>query len=256
MKNRKLRLWVKCIAIGIFALTASIPVFADSAVVPAIYTDADGNSQNTIPWNNACESGIRYQQVYEDADIPDNVTISAIRYRQDVSSGGAFSDAAFTGVIVSLSTTSVDTTTMSTTFANNIGPDELLVYSGDLSLSSAVSSEVPRPFDIEIPFQAPFDYTGGNLLVDILMESCTNNNFLTDAASSATTLRMYDYDSSSESGSTGANTAYGLVTQFELGETVPVDITPVPVLTDQSRALLIGLLLLAGLAIIRRKFVY
>jgi hypothetical protein len=60
-------------------------------------------------------------------------------------------------------------TLMSTTFANNIGSDNTLVFSGPKNVSSpGCAGPSPCPFDVVIPLSTPFVYNpGGGLLVDI-----------------------------------------------------------------------------------------
>jgi hypothetical protein len=60
---------------------------------------------------------------------------------------------------------------LSATFANNVGADDTVVFSGPLSLSSAFTgpSAGPKDFDIVITLQTPFLYdpSAGNLLLDV-----------------------------------------------------------------------------------------
>ena len=60
---------------------------------------------------------------------------------------------------------------MSTTFANNIGPDNTLVYSGSPTLSDAgCSGPGVCPFDLSLSFTTPFGYNpaNGSLLVELI----------------------------------------------------------------------------------------
>jgi hypothetical protein len=63
---------------------------------------------------------------------------------------------------------------LSTTFSENVGLDDLIVFNGSLSLSSSdtpISGApgAPREFDIVIPFTTRFRYDpgSGNLLLDV-----------------------------------------------------------------------------------------
>jgi hypothetical protein len=75
-----------------------------------------------------------------------------------------------------LSTTSAAPGTLSNTFADNIGDDETLVFSGPLTFETDGSGgppNGPRPFDYLIQFDAPFVYIpspGNNLLVDFTFD--------------------------------------------------------------------------------------
>jgi uncharacterized protein (TIGR03437 family) len=76
---------------------------------------------------------------------------------------------------------------MSTTFANNVGADKTLVYSGsNVTLSDGgCTSPGPCPFDINIIFSTPFTYTpaSGPLLIDLLETNVNAKSGAFDAAS-------------------------------------------------------------------------
>ena len=73
-------------------------------------------------------------------------------------------------VEIRLSTTSKTTDDLSSFFAENIGDDETLVYSGELIFSTDGSGPVggPKDFDYIVEFDEPFIYdpTAGNLLYE------------------------------------------------------------------------------------------
>ena len=84
----------------------------------------------------------------------------------------------FTGnVYVSTSLTYPNTngggkTLLSTTFANNVGPDKTLVFSGTFTMSSAgcnVAGTTPCPWANAVIFTTPFYYNSANgpLLIDL-----------------------------------------------------------------------------------------
>lgn len=75
----------------------------------------------------------------------------------------------YTRYDVTLSKALTTPSTMSNTVANNIGPDATLVRSGQLDLAAGVLRPVgpfprPAPWTLEIPFTAPYTYTGGGLM--------------------------------------------------------------------------------------------
>src|ERR1019366_6196738 len=80
---------------------------------------------------------------------------------------GAFA-ATLPGILINLSTTAKAPDGLDTTFANNVGLNDTLVYSGTLTLSSAAIGS-PAAFDILIPLTTPFWYNpaAGNLLLDV-----------------------------------------------------------------------------------------
>ncbi|MGD1069665.1 MAG: hypothetical protein ABSB15_05950 [Bryobacteraceae bacterium] len=78
---------------------------------------------------------------------------------------------------------------MSPTFANNVGQDKTLVYSGsDVSWSDAgCTAPGPCPFDINIVFSTPFYYSSknGSLLIDMFETNLSATSGATDAESYA-----------------------------------------------------------------------
>jgi len=95
--------------------------------------------------------------------------ITEIAFRPDALLGSSFS-ATLSNARIALSTTSRSPDGLSATFADNVGVDESVVFSGDLTLTSA-NSPGPggtRTFDILISLSTPFPYDPGlgNLLLD------------------------------------------------------------------------------------------
>lgn len=138
-----------------------------TTVVPNAYETVEGTSDNCLPW--FCFTPVRYQQVYRGSEVG-NGRITSIRFRQDGTLGDAFTADVLENVTIALSSTTAAPDSLSTSFSSNIGPDETVVFSGSLMLSSATSTAVPRPFDVSIILATPFDFdssTGMNLLLDV-----------------------------------------------------------------------------------------
>ena len=74
-----------------------------------------------------------------------------------------------------LSTTAQTIQTLSQVFDQNTGPDDTVVYDGDITLVTQAEGDPagPRPFDYKFPFQQPFTYdpTQGNLLLEVVAPS-------------------------------------------------------------------------------------
>jgi len=251
----KLQKWLYFVTFSALLVLISGSVSALEIVVPNASTGVDAGAENAIPYGSSlfCSNGMRYQQVYNDSEIPDGFLVTALRYRQDAPSGdNSFSATLYTSVSVTLSTTTADSTSMSLTFANNVGPDQQLVFSGNLTLSSAASVASPRPFDIEIPFQNPFTYNGGNLLVDTVIQGCatppegvTFFDSETNALMPVTRVYIGDWTSATAQYNTVGS---GLVTQFQLETATPA--IPVPALSIWA---LILLSILLGLIVFAKR---
>jgi hypothetical protein len=117
-------------------------------------------------------SGYRQQTAYGAVHFPADVAlvITELRYRPDYFYGSAFTTT-IGNIEFRLSTTGPDPDNLSTLFSENVGPDETVVFSGPLSISSQFSGpdDGPKNFDIVVPLTTPFLYNpaAGSLLVDI-----------------------------------------------------------------------------------------
>ena len=185
-------------------------------VVPNANATVEGNSGNTYPFDIGA-SNMRYQQVYASSQfgaVPaGGAFLTAIAFRVDAG-WGAFA-VTLPGIQINLSTTAKAPDGLDTTFANNVGLNDAIVYSGALALSSAASGS-PAAFDILIPLTTPFWYnpTGGNLLLDV-RNSGGGSSASFDAVSTAndSVSRVYGGVGSS----TGVTDTLGLVTEITLG---------------------------------------
>jgi hypothetical protein len=216
---RRPALGLACIAgIGL----AMAPRFvAASSVVPTDSTAAEGNTNNRFPFG--CEGfnipSQRYQQVYRGTDVGTGV-ITELRFRQDDSSS-AFPPTVEPGITITLSSTATDADHLSATFADNVGADATVVFDGDLTLSSAASTIVPRSFDIVVPLTTPFafDPSGGdNLLLDVRIPTCvTTIQFDADAPGNGVARAFTSSFSTVDSPTASLVTHDGLVTEFVMG---------------------------------------
>lgn len=119
-------------------------------------------------------SGVRYQQVYDASQFSviseGGGFINAIAFRPSQSSTlGATADAS--DLQINLSTTAHGPDGLSSQFAQNVGPDDAIVFGpGPISLEGFFSTgSSPQAFEMLISFANPFYYDprAGNLLMDI-----------------------------------------------------------------------------------------
>ena len=165
-KNPRIVSRFSVLAIAVLTLTGV--AWAGGVTTPGSVKTTEGNSDNLYPFNG---DPIRYQQIIAATEFSGGAGwITQIRLRPDAASGAAFSET-LNSVQINLSTTATSPEGMSKTFAQNIGPDETIVYQGALALSSAFTgpSAGPMALDIVITLQKPFYYdsTAGNLLIDV-----------------------------------------------------------------------------------------
>jgi len=214
------------LALLLAVLLSFVPAVGSAAlvVVPEAQEFIEGDGNNGFPFNcSIFTSSMRYQQVYLAPEVGSG-TITEVRFRQD-GGGSAFGATLISGVTITLSSSSNGPDTLSATFATNIGADVTTVFSGGLTLSSAASAAVPRPFDIVIPLQTPFyfDATAGkNLLLDVTIPTCpTTTQFDSENPSGDSVSRVFAGSSGAASGTADS---FGLVTQFTISP--PVSVSP------------------------------
>ena len=124
-------------------------------------------SPNALLVTESGASSIRIQEVHRASDFvdPDGLIlmITGISYSAPSWSGRVPIDVTLPNIEIRMSTTLKNPDALSMSFADNIGSDETVVYSGPLRL---YETEL-ESYDIHIPI-IPFYYTpaGGNLLID------------------------------------------------------------------------------------------
>jgi hypothetical protein len=162
------------VSLMLILLSLSLSVYGAHIVIPNALENVEGDSWDAWPFNitGFFWDSMRYQQLYEASDfgsLTDPELVTQIAFRPDGEIGGSFTST-LTDIQINLSTTSASAA-LSNVFANNVGPDEAVVYSGALSLSSNSTGPVggPKEFDIVITLQTPFLYdpSAGNLLLDV-----------------------------------------------------------------------------------------
>src|SRR6266850_8558497 len=162
----------KSLAIGLPLILSAVATFAQTniLIVPNSLATVEGDSGNSYPFNIGTNSTMRYQQVYAASQFgalpPGGTNLIGIAFRLDA--GWPPFSSTLPAVQINLSTTTKAPDGLSTTFANNVGADDTVVFSGPLSLSSSGGGS-PAPFDIVILFSTQFFYNPdrGNLLLDV-----------------------------------------------------------------------------------------
>lgn len=224
MKTRRFKVLVA--ALSLTTLMHGLPAFGMNYVIPTNNTVVAGDASQAFPClSSQCK---RYQQVFSASEFgsaqnPQMITRLGFRYRTTTSTfylSGTWME-------VRLSTTSMNPDGLSSTFADNVGSDETLVYAGT-NWQFAASSGFMK-FWMDASFTTPFFYdaTKGNLLIEIRMPSYYNfSGYSLDAVTNTgdSVSRVY---ANTTNAVTGTADTRGVVTEFTFQDTVLSNITTV-----------------------------
>ncbi len=135
-------------------------------VVHPRFAQSEGGGGSSSLFNT-----IRLQEAYSSTFFPaGQILITELRWRPSVGYGGP-SATVIGDLQLNLSTTTRSPGGLSSTFSDNIGTDDTLVFHGSLSVTSAFTAGAggTKAFDITVPLSTPFLYDSsmGNLLLDI-----------------------------------------------------------------------------------------
>ncbi len=243
-------------AVMLIAFTAAtVRTGAQVLVSPGSATSVEGSQNNSWPFDGYFP--MQYEQAYSAADF-NSITapeyLTSIAFRPDAAYGSPFTST-LPDIRISISSAVYPPFSMSANFADNIGADNTVVYSGALTLSSNFTGPVngPKDFDITIPFTTPFLYTPGSNILMYVEDfgggtACSFDAVYTYSPSKG--QRVFDYPQvfPYQYSPTGEISATGLVTQFTFG-TPPPPANPEP----GSLGLIVGLISAAGMLLKRRQ---
>lgn len=179
-------------------------------VIPESYAAAPAQG-----YSGALSQPIRSQQVYPAHEFPSGpVRITSLRWRRYSAQPFENASGEFR---FKLSTTSRDEGTLSSTFSENVGPDETMVFDGVWTVSSTTAGDAPHPFEMVLQLSTPFVYNPaeGNLLLE---HQCFSTTIPTvDAAGEAGDglARAYNLNLDPNASSASVVDTGGEIIQFE-----------------------------------------
>src|SRR5436305_6883949 len=145
--------------------------FGSVIVVPNANTATVGNDTDSIPGSGDVRSQVLLGSG-QFASVGGPILIDQVSFRAAPGTGSVNFSIATMNLFLSTSPKFPNTSgpLMSTTFADNVGADNTLVFSGPLSFKSpGCTGPSVCPFDINLNFTTPFLYnpTLGRLLLDL-----------------------------------------------------------------------------------------
>jgi PEP-CTERM motif len=210
------KLLLSAILLMLLCVITVAPVFADDTIIGS---PADAGTGNCYPFG--CAYSGEYQQVYTSSQFAGPVLITGLEFFNTQFDYGASAMNSGNWAI-SLSTTSSDWNTIGTTYANNVGADNSLVFNGDLSqpwsFGNALTIALTNPFS--------YDPSQGNLLMDVNVTGASDANgdiYFDSNGYNAGSLNGNSIMGRDYSGGTDGNVdnGYGLVTDFTTTNPVP-----------------------------------
>ena len=222
-------------ALGLVSLgLVAAPAQAQTIVAPNAFAAANGGGQaNSAPFNDVS----RYQQIYAASQFsaltgPELITQIAFR---PAKGQGAFTHTD-SHIQFDLSTNTEAVSSLSSTFAANVGLNDQVVYNSALTFTSAGSpASGAGPFDLIVTLTTPFLYnpSAGNLVLDIRNFDPAFTGYADLGSDPSTRLNFVD---NSTTAATGTVQNAGLATRFTFA--------PVP---EASTTVSLGLLLALGM---------
>ncbi len=207
------------------ALAGTLPAQFTN-VIPNGTATTEGSSSTAYPWGRGA-SAIRVQYFYDTTHftaqgITGPMRITRMRWRANgtatISAGGTYSG----GVTILMSSSPLDYTAITTTFATNHGADLTTVYSGGATVAASAGT-TPNNWYVDITLGTPFIYDptlGMDLCVDVACDQTLFSGVTPTALDCATTgsatSRMFNL--TSHTATTGTTQQLvGIVTELSWG---------------------------------------
>lgn len=190
---------LRLVSFAVMLLLTSTGSMLASVVSPGGLETVEG--MNAIAGPLTAPNGARSQSLYSASDFPGPMSISGIGYRLD---SGASRPLNITITDIQFTLSTFTATSLSATFADNVGSNELVVFNRQPLALVMSNGGSPNPFDLVVTFDIPFFYDPsiGDLLVDIRKFSSEFDSLNFDAESGTSVSTVYANTVDSQRGNT------------------------------------------------------
>ncbi len=248
---------VLSIFVVVFVLALFISQERSYAQVPGPVVPNEFRTENGVPLPSPfiCPDnpgGLRAQTVFPAEDFAPGTILGVTNRLFDGSPG--FPTVTIPDVTIKLSTTQRPVGALSATFADNVGPDETIVFQGDFVIEGVPGCNTdPCPFPEPGLFTTPFNYdpAQGNLLFEIEFPPCVGGipaGVVLDSTPGGfpALLQVLLADFGEDTGNTFNA---GFITKFAMNTQ-----RPIPTLSEWGLIAMAGLLGIVGFIYIRRSY--
>ncbi len=212
---------VAALAIGLGATLT-----AQQIVIPNGFAATEGSSSTSYPWNRT-NSAIRVQYCYDSSMFTlqsVNTPVILQRCKWRVNGGATSTGGTYNNVTIDLSTSPLNYSAITGTFASNHGANITRVYSGSVTVAPAAGT-TPNNYYVDVTFQTPFPYdpSQGDLLFDIAIPGASWTGGTAGALDVEFTANAFCnrvYNLTSATATTGT-------TQANVGPVIQLDFVPV-----------------------------
>src|SRR5262245_30831295 len=131
---------VSTLALIVLSCLAGLQIRAATVIVPTPFAGAEAGGGSSVLNDN-----IRLKEIYASSTLAAGpIAITEIRFRPSAFAGTNFTST-IANIQINLSTTSLRPSEMSPTFSANVGPNDTVVFSGSLPLSSSFTGPASGP---------------------------------------------------------------------------------------------------------------
>ncbi|MFK7742490.1 MAG: hypothetical protein AB8H80_19410, partial [Planctomycetota bacterium] len=194
----------------------------EADVVPIAVETTEANSSSSYPFGRTTPMRVQYLYGASTFGFDGRHRISALNFRTQ--NGVAFPGNSY-DLLVTMSSTASPASATSSTFANNHGSDETVVFDGVVNAEPRdASASAPGPFVLTIPLDEPFEYNpaNGQLVVDFQLRTGASNSLSFDGDfNNSDVYRLYSVSSSTATSGTVQNFGLAMALTAEPMPTIP-----------------------------------